>query len=151
MKKYLILIILVCVYSCKEDNSIINEKKRAKIGNEVNKENKGPNQDKVNNIAQKFGDLYNPQKMEIKGNRVGSNNEKENYKVTLTNSDLLDSDIANIEKHAKKIAIIYYSYLSKNVKPFNFKKIIIKIEHKNNKVNDFEYSEKDINSLLDLK
>ena len=59
--------------------------------------------------------------------------------------------IVMAEKHAKKIATIYYKFLSQNIKPFNFKKVIIKIEHRNTKTSNFEYSEENINQLLDLK
>jgi succinyl-CoA synthetase beta subunit len=135
---------LVSTYSCKDDNVVNQEKKERK-------ENKSANQEKVDYVAQEIGYLYNPEKMTIKENKVGINNEKENYQITLTNSDLLDNDIENVEKHAKKIATVYYKFLFQNIKPFNLKKIIIKIEHRNTKINSFEYSEENINQLLDLK
>jgi hypothetical protein len=144
MKKYLLIIILISSYSCKDENFDVQEKNEGK-------EIKSVNKDRVNDLAYKIGDLYKPEGMSIKGNRVGTNNELENYQITLTNSDLLDSDIENVEKHAQKLAIIYYKFLFEKVKLFNFEKIIIKIEHRNTKTNSFEYSEENINQLLDSK
>ena len=141
MKKYLFILILASFYSCKNNNAVTHEKK----------ENIAPNQENVNDVANEIGALYKPEEMVIKGNRVGTNNEKEDYQVKITNSDLLDNDIVNVEKHAKKIVTIYYKFLTQNIKPFNFKKVIIKIEHRNTKTSNFEYSEENINQLLDLK
>ena len=151
MKKYLFIIILASFYSCKNNNAVDREKKANKVVNEKAKENIAANQENVNDVVNEIGSLYNPEKMEIKENRVGTNNEREDYQVKITNSELLDNDIVNVEKHAKKIATIYYKFLSQNIKPFNFKKVIIKIEHRNTKISNFEYSEKNINQLLDLK
>ncbi len=141
MKKYLFIIILASFFSCKNDNTVVQDKK----------ENIEANQKNVNTVAHEIGGLYNPEKMEIKENRVGKNDEKEDYQVKITNSDTIDNDIMNVEKHAQKIASIYYKFLSQNIKPFNFKKVIIKIEHRDRKVSNFEYSEENINQLLDLK
>jgi hypothetical protein len=149
MKEYLSIIILILVFSCKKDNTIGQEQEinESKIVNKEKAQNKAPNQEEVDDVVQEIAKLYNPKEIEIKGNRVGIHNERENYQVTLKNSNLLDSDILNIEKHAKKIALIYYDFLTQNVNPFNFKKIIIKIEHNNKKINSFEYTEKDIKNL----
>ncbi|WP_396161324.1 hypothetical protein [Flavobacterium sp.] len=151
MKKYLFILILASFYSCKNDSAVTHEKKENKVVKEKAKENIAPNQENVNDVANEIGGLYKPEEMVIKGNRVGTNNEKEDYQVKITNSDLLDNDIVNVEKHAKKIATIYYKFLSQNIKLFNFKKVIIKIEHRNTKTSNFEYSEENINQLLDLK
>jgi len=140
MKKYLFLIILFLIYSCKHDKIILPEKK-------VIKEQKNESHDEVMKIA----GLYRPEKMVAKGKRKGTYTEKENYQITITNSNLLDNDIENIESHAQKIAIIYHKSLMKTIPRFNFKKIIVKIKHKNAKSETFEYSEENISQLLNLK
>lgn len=151
MKKYLFIIIATYLSSCKEKEIIHQENREIKIVDSTKTVHKTPNEEEVNDLALQIGKLYNPEKMSIKGHRVGTHNEKENYQVILTNSDLLDSDIANLEKHVKKIATNYYKFLNQNIKPFNFKKLIIKIEHRNAKTDSFEYSEENINQLLNLK
>ncbi len=143
MKNYLFLIILILTYSCKEKNVDNKEKKVNKLANEK----KIDTEEKI----QLIGKLYQPEKMVFKGNRIGTNVEKEDYQITLTNSDLLDSDLKNKKKYADKIATIYCSYLGKTVKPFNFKKIIVKIEHRNGKTNSFEYSVEEFTKLLNLR
>ena len=110
MKKYLFILILASFYSCKNDNAVTHEKKENKVVKEKAKENIAPNQENVNDVANEIGGLYNPEEMVIKGNRVGTNNEKEDYQVKITNSDLLDNDIVNVEKHAKKVFRISCEY-----------------------------------------
>ncbi len=134
MKNYLFLIILILTYSCKEKNVDNKEKKVNKLANEK----KIDTEEKI----QLIGKLYQPEKMVFKGNRIGTNVEKEDYQITLTNSK---------KKYADKIATIYCSYLGKTVKPFNFKKIIVKIEHRNGKTNSFEYSVEEFTKLLNLR
>jgi hypothetical protein len=142
MKKYLFIIILIYTFSCKENDVVPQKEETHKIT-----EQKTNSQEKANDLAQKIGELYNPERMTIKGNRV-EKNEDENYKITLTNSDLIDSDIKNVEKHAQKIAIDYYRYLKQNIEPLNLKMLIIKIEHRNTKIDSFSYSNENIIELI---
>jgi hypothetical protein len=142
MKKYLFIIILIYTFSCKENDVVPQKEETHKIT-----EQKTNSQEKVNDLAQKIGELYNPERMTIKGIRV-EKNEDENYKITLTNSDLIDSDIKNVEKHAQKIAIDYYRYLKQNIEPLNLKMLIIKIEHRNTKIDSFSYSNENIIELI---
>jgi len=73
--------------------------------------------------------------------------EKEDYQIMLSNSDLLDTDFKNTEKHAQKIASLYYKFLVRNINPFNVKNIIVRIEHRSLKIQNFEYSEENIKQL----
>ncbi len=135
MRNYLFAVIILLTFSsCKEEKAFSKPNKTDKEKN-IPKNN-------PNTVAQKIHGLYNPGAMTIKGNRVGNNAEKEIYQIILTDSELLDADQKNIEKHAEKIATIYYEHLSKTLKPFNFEKIIVIINHRDKKIDKFEYSEK---------
>jgi hypothetical protein len=101
---------------------------------------------KIDEEIQEIGTLYRPERMqqeEIK-NKTGKNN----YRYTLTNSDLLDTDLQNIKIHSRKIVSIYYKFLSRINSPFNYKKIIVKIEHRDGKIDNFEYSEDEIQKII---
>nr|WP_315153824.1 hypothetical protein [uncultured Flavobacterium sp.] len=132
MKNHVLVIILIITSSCK-DNKIFSPEK--KVQKEVKKEN-------INSYeVQQIGRLYQPANIIIKVNNIGGNTEKEDYQITLTNSNLLDSKLEDLQMHSKKIAALYNTFLTKTLKPFNVQKIIVKIEHKNGKNNSFEFTE----------
>lgn len=141
MKIYIFFSILIFIFSCKQNNTVIQESK--KINSEA--ANKKSELDYKN--IQEIGNFYKPVEIVVKENRIGNNFEKEEYKITLKRSDLLDNDSTNIKKHAENIALIYYRYLEKNVSSFSFKKIIVEIEHRHKKIDTFEYLERDIDLL----
>jgi hypothetical protein len=94
MKKYLFILIIISIFSCKENNVNAQEKNSTEI------ETKEKMQDEI----QEIGNFYRPKKMVIKQNKIRTDNKKEDYQITLTNSDLLDSVSENTEIHVKKIA-----------------------------------------------
>ena len=138
MKNYLLILMLISISSCKENEVIAQEKKpeKAELSEEMNYE------------IQEIGNLYKPEKMIIKQNKIRTDNEKENYQITLTNSDLLDSDTENLKKHAEKIANFYFKNLSRNIVPLNCRNIIVEIEHRNGKKDNFKYSEKEMKKII---
>ena len=85
MKNYLLIIIIIICYSCKENKTIQKQ-------NKINKTSDFP---KINPnvIAQQIDSMYHPEGMTIKGNRIWVNAEKENYQITIENSKLLDSNL----------------------------------------------------------
>ena len=132
LKNHVLVIILIITSSCK-DNKIFSPEK--KVQKEVKKEN-------INSYeVQQIGRLYQPANIIIKVNNIGGNTEKEDYQITLTNSNLLDSKLEDLQMHSKKIAALYNTFLTKTLKPFNVQKIIVKIEHRNGKNNSFEFTE----------
>jgi len=94
---------------------------------------------------QEIGNLFRPEIMQQE--KIKLKNGKNNYQYTLTNSDLLDKDLENIKNHSKKIAINYYNLLKRTNNPFTYNKIIVKVIHRNNKIDRFEYSEKDVKDI----
>jgi hypothetical protein len=133
MKKYLYILILTSVISCKENTIKAQEKKSENIDTIQKKD------DEIREI----GNLYQPERMIAKQAKVRTDSKKENYQITIFNSDLLDNKTEDIENHAKKIANLFYKNLLRNIIPFNFNKIIVKIEHRNGKIKSFKYTEKD--------
>ena len=123
MKDYLFILILISFFSCKENIVNAQEKKLEKI--EIKQ--------KMEDEIQEIGNLYQPEKMVVKQNKIRPDNKKEDYQITLTNSDILDKDLENIETHVAKIVSIYYKNLVRNIIPFNYNKIIVEIEHRNGK------------------
>lgn len=101
--------------------------------------------EKPDDEIQEIGNLFRPEIMQQE--KIKLKNGKNNYQYTLTNSDLLDKDLENIKNHSKKIAINYYNLLKRTNKPFSYNKIIVKVIHRNNKIDRFEYSEKDIKDI----
>jgi hypothetical protein len=78
---------------------------------------------KVDDETRDIGYIYKPEKIqteEIKM-KIGKNN----YQCTVTNSDLLDTDLQNIKMHSGKIAGIYYKFLIRINSPFNYNKFTI--------------------------
>lgn len=134
MKDYLFILILISFFSCKENIVNAQEKKLEKI--EIKQ--------KMEDEIQEIGNLYQPEKMVVKQNKIRPDNKKEDYQITLTNSDILDKDLENIETHVAKIVSIYYKNLVRNIIPFNYNKIIVEIEHRNGKKDSFKYTEKDL-------
>ena len=129
MKSYIYIILLISLISCKENKANGQEKENYKID--------------LNEGIQEIGNLYQPEKMSIKQNKIRTDNKKENYQITLTNSDLLDSITENTEKHAKNIVNLYFKNLVRNIVPLNFNKITVNIEHRNGKKESFKFTEKD--------
>lgn len=143
MKNILYILILISVYSCDKKNYSVPGKK-------VNNLN-GGEKINLNQQVQEIGNLYLPEEMTFKEKSIKSNSEKEDYQITLINSDLLDTDFDNIEKHAGKIASLYYKYLLSNIKPLSLKNIIVKIKHRNLKIDRFEYSKENVIKLSSSK
>ncbi len=134
--KYYLLIIITSFCSCMKNEVVAQEV----ITNNVIDEQK------LDDKIQEIGSLYKPEKMVLKENSVESNHEKEDYQITLTNSDLLDnSSTVELEKHALNIANSYYKYLKARINPLNVKKVIVKIEHRNKQADRLEYLEENFN------
>ncbi|MET3045672.1 hypothetical protein [Flavobacterium covae] len=141
MRKHLFILILISTISCKQNLVNIPEKKIEKKSEEKSIS------EKIDDEIQQIGHLYQPERMSIKQNKIRTDNKKENYDITLINSDLLDKDIENIEKHAEKIVLLYYKNLVRNIIPFNGDKILVIIEHRNGKKDTFKFTEKEIHKL----
>jgi len=137
MKKHLFISLLISIISCKENISNAQEQKLEKI---VAKEI-------VNDEIHEIGNLYLPEKMNVQQGKISTDNKKEDYQITLTNSDLLDKDTENLQKHAEKIAHLYHKNLVRNISPLNYTTIIVVIEHRNGHKDSFEFSEKDIYTI----
>ncbi|WP_035650996.1 hypothetical protein [Flavobacterium sp. ASV13] len=136
MKTYIYLAILITLFSCKENKIEVQEKQNVK--------KIGP--PKIDYEIREIGQLYRPEMMQQE--EIKNGNGKNNYRYTLTNSDLLDQDLQNIQIHSRKIALNYYNFLIKINSPFNYEKIIVKIVHRNGKIDSFEYSEKEIKEIM---
>ena len=139
MNKIILLIILLNLFSCK-GNKIENSEK-----NSSEKVTEG----EIIPEIQEIGNIFRPEMMEQEEIKIVSG--KNNYQYTITNSDLLDTDIKNTEKYAKQIVNIYYKFLIRINKPFNYDKIIAKIIHRNGKIEVFKYSETEIIEILSQK
>lgn len=131
MKKILIFFILFSLFSCK-GNKIKNSEK-----NSSEKVTEG----EIIPEIQEIGNLFRPEMMEQEEIKIV--NGKNNYQYTITNSDLLDTELENTEKYAKQIVNVYYKFLIRINNPFNYDKIITKIIHRNGKIESFKFSEKD--------
>lgn len=141
MKKNILLIVLVTLLSCKENNIDIPEKKNIK-----KKNTEKISHEKIDKEIQKIGNLYRPEIMQQE--EIEIKTRKKNYRYTLTNSNLLDTDLQNIKSHSRKIVRIYYKFLIKINSPFTFNKIIIQIIHRNGKIDNFEYSEREMKEII---
>lgn len=132
MKKYTLLFFLITLFSCKENKIEIHEKKDSKkiIIQKLDEE------------IQEIGSFYRPEMMQQE--KIKTDTGKNNFQYTLTNSDLLDEDLQNIQMHSRKIAGLYYNLLKRTNSPFNYNRIIVKIVHRNGKIDSFEYSEKEL-------
>jgi len=137
MKNYLFILILISFFSCKENIANAQEKKSEET----------VVTEKMDDEIQQIGNLYQPEKMVVKQNKIRTDNKKENYQITLTNSDLLDKDLGNVQKHAEKIVQIYYKNLVRNIVPLNCAKILVVIQHRNGKKDSFKFTEKNIHEL----
>lgn len=133
MKNYIILVILILITSCTENK--INGKKIKK-----NLENITNDYDEDQKITRQ----YLPEEMQMKTSKTESENE-EDYQITLKNSNLLDAELENLQLHSQKIATLYYKKLARTITTLNLKKIIVKIEHSNGKIDKFTFTEEDIN------
>jgi len=143
MKKILFLFILINLISCKE-TKIENPKKFDYVDVDNNGDAK-----KTQNITdeiQEIGYLYQPEIM--KQEEIEKSNGKNDYQYTLINSDLLDAETENLKKHSLKVVSNYYIFLTKINKPFIYDKIIVKIIHRNGKVDIFKYSEEEMREII---
>lgn len=136
MKTYIYLAILITLFSCKENKIEVQERQNVK--------KVGP--PKIDYEIREIGKLYWPEMMQQE--EIKNKNGKKNYRFTITNSDLLDQDLQNIQVHSRKIARNYYNSLIKINSPFIYNKIIVKIVHRNGKIDNFEYSEKEIQEII---
>ena len=100
----------------------------------------------ISDEIKEIGDLYQPEIMQQE--ELKKNNGKYNYQYTLTNSDLLDTDIENLKTHSRKIVSNYYKYLNRIIVPFTYDEIIVKIIHRNGKMDVFKYNEKEIQEVI---
>lgn len=114
---------MILVSSCK-DNKITKEEEKF----ETDRNNKN-----TYDQIQKIGYLFKPE-------NINTSTDGRNFQITLTNSDLLDIELENVQIHSKKISAIYYNHLVKTLVLFNFKKIIVKIEHRNGKTESYEFA-----------
>ncbi len=137
MKKFIFILIAILIISCKKSQTNSQEKKNETI---VNKKD---NNSEIEEIAK----LYKPEKINTTISGVESDVKKNDYTITLTNSNLLDADLKNAETHAKKIVTIYYKFLVRINTMLNYNKIIVKIIHRNGKIESFKYSKMDILKL----
>jgi len=143
MKKILYIFILMTLVSCKENQ---NDSKRKIDYVDVDDNGNAKKAQTISVEIKEIGDLYQPEIM--KQEEIKKNNGKNNYQYTLTNSDLLDTDIENLKTHSRKIASNYYKFLIRINVPFNYDKIIVKIIHRNGKTDIFKYSEKEIQEII---
>lgn len=137
--RLLLLLFVIISHSCTKKEYNIPPKKN-------NKTNK--TKTTLNQQIQEIAKIYYPEQMNFKGNSILNNSEKEDYQITITNSELIDNNLDSTEEHANKIVSLYYIFLAKNVKSLNIKKITVNIEHKDMKISSFEYLEKDIILIL---
>ncbi len=128
---------MISIFSCKE-NVITSQEKKSEV-----KTIKAI----MDNEIQQIGNIYQPEKMVIKQNKIRTDNKKENYQITLINSNLLDNEKENVESHAEKIVKMYYENLVRNIVGLNSNKIIVEIQHRNEKKESFEYTEIEIQKL----
>ena len=129
--------------SCKE-NQIDSQKKIDYV--DVDDKGNAKKAQTISDEIKEIGDLYQPEIMNQE--ELKKNNGKNNYQYTLTNSDLLDTDIENLKTHSRKIVSNYYKFLIRINVPFNYDKIIVKIIHRNGKMDIFKYSEKEIQEII---
>lgn len=136
MKKIIYILILLNLLSCKE----------SKIENSKKDNFEEIKEGKIIPEVEEIGKLYYPERMEQE--QIKKNTGKNDYQYTLTNSDLLDTDLQNLKNHSKTIARYYYKFLIRINVPFNYDKIIVKIIHRNGKVDIFKYSEKEMKEII---
>lgn len=129
--------------SCKE-NKIDCPKKIDYV--DVDNSGNAKKTQKTSNETDEIGYLYQPERMETE--EIKKNTGKNDYQYTLTNSDLLDNDLQNLKIHSRKIVSTYYKFLIRVNVPFDYDKIIVKIIHRNGKVNIFKYSEKEMQEII---
>jgi len=131
------------MFSCKESKTE-NSKKIDYV--DVDEKGNAEKAQKIPKEIEEIGNLYQPEKMEQE--EIKKKSGKNDYQYTLTNSDLLDSDLKNLKDHSEKIVNNYYKFLIKINIPFNYEKIIVKIIHRNGRINIFKYSEKEIQEII---
>ena len=143
MKIILFIFILMNLVCCKE-NKIDSQKKFDYV--DVDNNGNAKKTPKTPIETDEIGYLYQPERMETE--EIKKNIGKNDYQYTLTNSDLLDSDLQNLKIHSRKIVTAYYKLLIRVNIPFNCDKIIVKIIHRNGKVDILKYSEKEIQEII---
>ena len=131
MKNYLYVLILILIFSCKINIANAQQKNSEKIV-EV---------EKMDDEIREIGNLYRPERMVAKQGKIRTDNKKEDFKITLFNSDTLDNG-KDAELQAKKIGDLYFKNLSRNIIPLNYNKIIVEFEHRNGKKDSFKFVEK---------
>jgi hypothetical protein len=131
--------ILLLFITC---NSCMNEQKKSPKIENVEKENKKPD-------GRQITLKYYPEEMRIKLQPEEKINIKENYTVTLINSDVIDRDMKNLKEKSDDILKIYYDLLMKNNKTLNYNQIIVEIIHKNKKKHIFQYNKKNVAELIE--
>lgn len=132
MKNYLYVLIITSIFSCKENIANAQQKNSENI----------VNIEKMDDEIREIGNLYQPERMVAKQGKIRTDNKKEEFKISLFNSDILDNG-KNTEIHARKIANLYYKNLIINIVPLNYSKIIVEIEHRNGEKDNYKFTEKD--------
>jgi len=139
MKKILFIFILINLVSCKK-NKIEYSKQDI-----LEKVKEGDTIPEIPEIAE-IGHWYQPEIMQQ--DEIEKDGGKNDYQYTLTNSDLLDTDLKNLKIHSIKIVRNYYKFLIRINVPFNYDKIIVKIVHRNGNEDIFKYSEKEMQNII---
>lgn len=134
---------IIFIFSCNVKNHNVPKE----ISNEV----KDVKKDKLKPQLEEIGNLYKPEEISVKENKVGNDFEKQDFQITLTNSDSIDGDLKNVDRHAEKIALLYHSFLEENVGLVNVKMILVNINHRNTTTHNFKYTLNDINKLQNSK
>lgn len=145
MKKTILMFILLIISSCKTENS---ENKKEIINDNNETISEGVIIPEIPEIAE-IGHIFKPEWMEQ--TEIENLKGKNDYKYILTNSDLLDKDLKNIRIYAEQIVDLYYDFLIRINKPFNFEKIIVEIQHRNGKIDVFKYSQIDMKEILNKR
>lgn len=144
MKNILILFTLFILFSCnnnkteKTQNTIVEKKIPEKVSEGV-----------IIPEVQEIGNLFKPEIMKQEEIEMSKGFNK--YQYTLTNSDLLDSDLKNAQNYSNQILKLYYKFLKRINKPFNYSEIIVKVIHRNGKIDLNRYSEMEVNKILSNK
>ena len=90
MYKILVALLMMNLYSCKE-KKVVNKIEN----NDLENAHIGPVIPEIQVVA----DLFKPERMEQ--DEIENKTGKNNYKYTITNSDLLDSDLKNTKMYAE--------------------------------------------------
>jgi hypothetical protein len=134
-KRFFLIIILIFTFSCQ------NTKNKT--------ETLGDSKDFSDVGIQEIGKLYYPEKIDARPVKVLPDNVKKDYIIEITNSDLLEQDSINLKRYSKNIACLYKEDLIKNRS--NFENIIVKINNRNGKNQNFEFTHDELIKTIKIK